>query len=47
MQQNRLPIVQEMILAETPEERDAALAKLLVFQREDFLGILEAMQGYW
>ena len=46
MQQNRLPIVQEMILAETPEERDAALAKLLVFQKEDFLGILEAMAGY-
>ncbi len=46
MQQNRLPIMQEMIMAETPAERDAALAKLLVFQREDFLGILEAMQGY-
>ena len=30
MQQNRLPIVQEMILAETEEARDAALAKLLV-----------------
>jgi pyruvate, orthophosphate dikinase len=46
MQQNRLPIVQDMILAETPEERDAALAKLLVFQREDFIGILEAMAGH-
>jgi pyruvate,orthophosphate dikinase len=46
MQQNRLPIVQDMILAESPEERDAALAKLLVFQREDFLGILKAMAGY-
>jgi len=46
MQQNRLPIVQEMIMAESPEERDAALAKLLVFQKEDFLGILEAMAGY-
>ena len=46
MEQNRLPIVQDMILAETPEARDAALAKLLVFQKEDFLGILEAMAGY-
>jgi pyruvate, orthophosphate dikinase len=46
MQQNRLPIVQDMILAESPEARDAALAKLLVFQREDFLGILEAMAGH-
>ena len=46
MQQNRLPIVQDMIMAETTAERDAALAKLLVFQREDFLGILEAMEGY-
>ncbi len=46
MEQNRLPIVQDMILAETHEARDAALAKLLVFQKEDFLGILEAMAGY-
>ena len=46
MQQNRLPIVQEMILAETADAKNAALAKLLEFQREDFLGILEAMQGY-
>jgi pyruvate,orthophosphate dikinase len=46
MQQERLPIVQEMILSDTPEARADALAKLLPFQREDFLGILEAMQGY-
>jgi pyruvate,orthophosphate dikinase len=45
MQQERLPIVQEMILSDTPEARADALAKLLPFQREDFLGILEAMQG--
>src|SRR5439155_18712172 len=45
MQQERLPIVQEMILSDTPEARAEALAKLLPFQREDFLGILEAMQG--
>jgi pyruvate,orthophosphate dikinase len=34
-----------MILAETKEERRAALDKLLPFQREDFEGILEAMEG--
>jgi pyruvate,orthophosphate dikinase len=46
MQQERLPIVQQMILANTPEARADALAKLLPFQREDFAGILQAMQGY-
>ena len=45
MQQDRLPIMQEMILSNTPEARSEALAKLLPFQREDFLDILEAMQG--
>ncbi len=46
MQQDRLPIVQRMILANTPESRAEALEKLLPFQREDFVGILEAMAGY-
>ena len=41
----RLPIVQEMILADTPEERRAALAKLLPIQRADFKGIFAAMAG--
>ncbi|WP_078408870.1 pyruvate, phosphate dikinase [Priestia abyssalis] len=41
----RIPIVQEMILAETYEEREAALNKLLPMQQEDFEGIFEAMQG--
>ena len=45
MQQDRLPIVQAMILADTPKARADALAKLLPFQREDFIGILEAMAG--
>jgi pyruvate,orthophosphate dikinase len=45
MQQDRLPVVQEMILANTPEARATALARLLPFQREDFTGILEAMAG--
>ncbi|MCS6851377.1 MAG: pyruvate, phosphate dikinase [Gemmataceae bacterium] len=37
--------MREMILAETPEERRKALAKLLPFQRSDFEGIFRAMQG--
>ncbi|HTX59721.1 MAG TPA: pyruvate, phosphate dikinase [Verrucomicrobiae bacterium] len=45
MQQERLPIVQRMILADSRAARDEALALLLPFQREDFAGILEAMQG--
>jgi len=42
---NRLPLVQEMILAETEEERRKALDKLLPVQREDFIGLFKAMQG--
>ncbi|MBY0576984.1 MAG: pyruvate, phosphate dikinase [Gallionellaceae bacterium] len=42
---DRLPIVQEMILAETPEDRQAALDRLLPIQRADFKGIFKAMKG--
>jgi pyruvate,orthophosphate dikinase len=45
MEQERLPIVQKMILAETPEQRRRQLDQLLPFQRGDFEGILEAMDG--
>jgi len=45
MEQERLPIVQEMILAETTEQRKAALDRLLPYQRSDFKGIFEAMKG--
>ncbi|MDR3288974.1 MAG: pyruvate, phosphate dikinase [Peptococcaceae bacterium] len=41
----RIPIVQEMILSQTLEERKVALAKLLPMQEEDFYGILKAMAG--
>lgn len=41
----RVPIVQKMILAETFEERNAALDELLPMQQDDFEGILEVMQG--
>ncbi len=42
---DRLPIVQEMILAGTPEERQAALDRLLPIQRADFKAIFKAMKG--
>ncbi|MEN6460681.1 MAG: pyruvate, phosphate dikinase [Syntrophomonas sp.] len=42
----RLPIVQEMILAEELADREKALAKLLPFQRDDFYGILKAIAPY-
>ena len=45
MQQDRLPVVQRMILSDTREARDEALEKLLPFQRDDFAGILRAMAG--
>jgi pyruvate,orthophosphate dikinase len=40
---DRLPVVIEMIVAETPEQRQAALDKLLPMQRGDFQAILEVM----
>jgi pyruvate,orthophosphate dikinase len=44
-QPERLPIVQEMILADTNEERQASLDRLLPFQREDFKEIFRIMEG--
>ncbi|MCQ2559412.1 MAG: pyruvate, phosphate dikinase [Clostridia bacterium] len=45
MAQDRLPFVQQMILAETLEDREKALANLLPMQQGDFYGILKAMEG--
>ncbi|VAX42727.1 Pyruvate,phosphate dikinase, partial [hydrothermal vent metagenome] len=42
---NRIRSMREMILAETVEAREAALEKLLPYQREDFVGIFRAMKG--
>src|SRR5574338_548055 len=42
----RLPIVQRMILAKTSEGRTEALNELLPYQRKDFDGLFEAMDGY-
>jgi pyruvate,orthophosphate dikinase len=41
----RLPIVQQMILAKDEASRDAALDKLMPFQRSDFEGLFRAMDG--
>ncbi|HOG13167.1 MAG TPA: hypothetical protein PLR47_09215, partial [Smithellaceae bacterium] len=43
---DRIKAVREMILADNLEGRKKALAKLLPMQREDFYGILKAMEGY-
>ena len=43
--EERIPIVQRMILAETEADRRAALDELLPLQREDFYGIFQAMRG--
>ncbi len=45
-EQDRLPTVQRMILADTSAERKAALDELLPFQRSDFEGLFEAMDGF-
>ncbi|MBS2961525.1 pyruvate, phosphate dikinase [Actinocrinis puniceicyclus] len=41
----RRPIVERLILAETPQERARALNQLLALQRADFTGLLAAMDG--
>ena len=41
----RLPVVQRMILASDEDDRRAALDELLPFQQSDFEGIFEAMAG--
>ena len=43
--EDRLPIMRRMILAETEQDRRAALDELLPLQRQDFCGIFEAMRG--
>ena len=42
---DRIYSVRKMILAENSDQRRAALAELLPYQREDFIGIFRAMKG--
>jgi pyruvate, orthophosphate dikinase len=42
---DRIDAMREMILAGTTDERARALAKLLPYQREDFIGIFDALEG--
>ncbi len=42
---DRIKAVRQMILSDTLEGRQKALAKLLPFQRKDFLGIFKTMKG--
>lgn len=45
MAPDRLPVMKEMIMAETKEEREKVLRKLLPMQKQDFIGIFTAMKG--
>ncbi|MDR3185279.1 MAG: pyruvate, phosphate dikinase [Christensenellaceae bacterium] len=42
----RIPVIREMILSKTTEQRKAPLKKLLKMQRDDFIGIYKEMKGY-
>ncbi len=43
---DRIDAMREMILSETLAAREAALAKLLPYQRDDFAGIFRALKGF-
>jgi pyruvate,orthophosphate dikinase len=45
-EEDRIPVVREMILSKTPEERRKALEKLLPMQKRDFIAIFEVMDGF-
>jgi len=43
---DRIDAMREMILADNLADREAALAKLLPYQRADFFGIFKALKGF-
>jgi len=45
-QEDRLPIMQKMIVASTLAERNEAIIRLMPMQRSDFEGLFRAMDGY-
>jgi pyruvate,orthophosphate dikinase len=44
--EDRISIMQKMILASTPEDRERYLAQLLPLQKQDFIGLYREMKGY-
>ena len=42
---DRIDAMREMIIAENTDDRKTALAKLLPYQRQDFIGIFKALKG--
>jgi pyruvate,orthophosphate dikinase len=44
--EDRVPIMQRMILAKTREDRERELTKLLPLQKSDFIGLYRAMKGH-
>ena len=45
-EEERLPIMQKLILASNQDERDEAIAKLMPMQMSDFEGLFRVMDGY-
>lgn len=43
-EEERIPAIRQMIMADTEEEREVALSKLLPFQKSDFKGMYEVME---
>ena len=44
--EDRIPIMQRMILAKTQKDRERELARLLPLQKSDFIGLYRAMKGF-
>jgi pyruvate,orthophosphate dikinase len=44
--EDRIPIMQKMILARTKEEREKYLDQLLPLQKDDFIGLYRQMEGF-
>ena len=44
--EDRIPIMQKMILARTKEEREKYLDQLLPLQKQDFIGLYREMEGF-
>ena len=42
---DRIDAMREMILAENKDDRKVALAKLLPYQKEDFVGMFKELKG--